>query len=91
MKIVKVGYMNDEQKDIMVRTLDLRYDCVAGTGDSYVTLQSCEYREFEVHIPDDTIVYLKKWPNMVMLSYHAQTAPQQGDQLPESPRCEADE
>lgn len=76
MKIVKIGYMNDEQKDMRVRILDSRYDPASGTGDIFVTLKSCEYKEFEVHMPDTAILYVKKWPYMVMLSYHEQSVPQ---------------
>jgi hypothetical protein len=90
MKIVKMGYMNDEQKEMRVRILDLRYDPTTATGDIFVTLKSCEYREFEVHIPDNAILYVKKWPYMVMISYSEQSTPLQSDQPEELPQYALD-
>ncbi len=75
MKIVKFGYMNDEHEPIIIKVLDSRYDAFTSTGDFYVTLKPCEYKEFEIHMPDDAILYVKKWPSMVMLSYYEQTVP----------------
>jgi len=85
MKIVKVGWMNDERQDLVVRIMDTRYDHWNATGDIFVTLSPCEYREFEVHIPDNAFLYVKKWPKMVMLSYSEQTSPQQSDQQQDQP------
>jgi hypothetical protein len=75
-KIVELEYMNDEQQPITVRVMDARYDASNCTGDIYTTLQACEHKEFEVHMPDDAILYIKKWKTLVMLSYREQTAPQ---------------
>lgn len=90
MKIVKVYYMNDEQKEMRVRVLDSRYDPSNATGDFFYTLKSCESKEFEVHMPDDAILYLKKWPYMVMLSYHEQSVPQPVAESEELPQHELD-
>lgn len=86
MKIVKLYYLNDEQKEMIVRVLDLRYDHFNGRGpaDEFTTLKSCEGREFEVHMPDNAILYVKKWKSMVMLSYHEQIAQPQSSQPGES-------
>jgi len=51
-----------------VRVMDDRYDPSTGVGDVFVTLQPCEGRFFEVHLPATQILYVKKWKNMVMLS-----------------------
>jgi hypothetical protein len=66
---MKVSYLNDEQRPITLRILDANYDGATGTGDTYMTLQSCEMKVFEVNIPEDCILFVKKWPNMVMFSY----------------------
>jgi len=67
--IKRMYYMNDEKKSIAVRIMDDRYDPCTGTGDMFVNLQSCESRVFEVHCPAAHILYVKKWPNMVMISH----------------------
>lgn len=69
--ISKICYMNDEKKDVVVRVLDTRYDPIMFTGDTYTTLKACEVQTFEVHMPDDGILYLKKWAGMVLISYIA--------------------
>jgi hypothetical protein len=90
MKVIKVGYLNDERKDITLRVLDLRFDHTGGDNSwSYVILKSCEYREFELHVPDEAILFVKKWPSMVMLSYHEQSVRPQAPQPDEPPQCGA--
>ena len=66
---MKVYYLNDEQKPITLRILDANYDDVNATGDTYLTLQSCQGVELDIELPPDSILYIKKWPNMVMISY----------------------
>ena len=66
--ISKIFYMNDEPKDMVVRILDEKYDPVTCQGDTYVTLQPCESRVFEVHMPADHILYVKRWDYMVLIS-----------------------
>jgi RNA polymerase subunit RPABC4/transcription elongation factor Spt4 len=83
--ISKIFYMNDEQKHVVVRVLDLRYDASIGKGDLYVTLQSCEAQVFEVHLPVDHILYVKKWSGMVLISH---VDPSVVAQRPESQRRE---
>jgi len=73
---MKVYYMNDERQPITVRVMDARYDPTTGKGDSFTVLQPAEAREFEVVLPPNSVLWVKKWPTMVMLSYHEQTAPQ---------------
>lgn len=73
---MKLHYMNDERQPIVVRVMDARYDPSTGKGDLFVTLQPAEAREFEVVLPPNSILWVKKWPTMVMLSYREQTAPQ---------------
>ena len=90
MKTVKLHWMNDERTPRIIRVLDLKFDPATCTGDTFVTLQPCEVREFEVCMPDNASLYIKAWPNMVMLSYHVQTAPEQGDQPDEKPQEVAD-
>lgn len=66
---MRIYYLNDEQREMRVRILDASYDPVTCTGDTYVTLQPCEGRLFHVMLPADSVIYVKKWPNLVMISY----------------------
>ena len=67
--ISKFCYYNDEQKPIRVRILDQRYDAATATGDIYATVETCELRVFDVHMPEGHILYMKRWPNMLMISH----------------------
>ena len=69
MKPLQMVYVNDDLKAISVRILDLRYDSFNGTGDIYVTLQPTEMQLFEVHAPAGHVLYVKKWPELVMISH----------------------
>lgn len=66
---MRIYYFNDEQKPVVVRVLDGKYDATNATGDTYTTLQSCEGAFFDISLPEGTVPYIKKWPNMVMISY----------------------
>jgi len=66
--ISKIFYINDEQKNVTVRVLDSRYDPTLASGDEYVILEPAEGRIFEVHHPERHILYVKKWPGMVLIS-----------------------
>ena len=68
-KIEKIFYLNDERGDMTVRIMDKKYDGVTCTGDTYVTLGPAEGRLFELLIPEDCCLYVKKWWNLVMISY----------------------
>jgi hypothetical protein len=87
MKIVKFAYMNDEQRKVGIRILDLHYDYATATGDTYTFLDSCEFRVFELQIPDDAIVYVKRWPSGLLISYFVETSHQQSDSPVESTQC----
>jgi hypothetical protein len=65
---MKVFYLNDERKPIKVRIMDARFDPVTFTGDSYHDLGPAEGKLFEVVLPAGGAVWVKKWPNMVMIS-----------------------
>lgn len=82
MNILKVYYMNDEQKNVVVRIMDARYDAFYATGDIYVTLEPAEARILEVHVPDGHILYLKKWPAMILVSSVDPTVLSQQNQQP---------
>lgn len=80
---MKVYYLNDEQREVTVKILDATYDAGNGTGITYHTLQSCEGRVFDVVVPEDAILYVKKWPSVVMISYICRAdLPQSGQALP---------
>lgn len=76
MKTVTIAYLNDEKKKVSVRVMDLRYDPLTATGDFWAVLDIAEYKEFELQIPDDSIVYVKKWESQVLLSYSYRTSQQ---------------
>jgi len=61
-KTTAVFYFNDEPHSIRVR--------IFGTdGDHFTTLGPAEGRFFEVESPDESILWVKKWPTMLMISY----------------------
>jgi hypothetical protein len=72
--INEICYFNDENRTITVRVMDQRYDPVHATGDIYVTLEPCEMRVFEVHMPSHHILFVKKWEKMLMISHIDPTA-----------------
>lgn len=79
---MKVYYLNDEPHEITVRILDTRFDPYTGKGDIYVNLQPAEGRLFEVYLPEDSVLWVKKWVRAVMISYtyptdHSQSAAEQ--------------
>ena len=83
--IVDVFYLNDEQKEITVRILDDRYDGTTGLGDVFDKLKSCEGKVYEVHMPANCVIYVKKWKDMVMISYTDPTGlPRCGEHSPRS-------
>jgi len=72
---MKVYYFNDERKDVVVRVLDATYDESVGPKDSdYTDLKACQGTLFDVQLPDNSVLHIKKWPHMVMLSYIDQSA-----------------
>jgi hypothetical protein len=61
----QVFYLNDERKPITVKILDM-------AGDRFETLQPAEGKTYDIMLPDEpAILYVKKWPAMVMISYIA--------------------
>jgi hypothetical protein len=79
---MKLYYLNDERREMTVRILDARYDPTTGQGDVYVKLASCEGRLLDVQIPAGHVPYVKKWPNMVMISYIDPAVLTQSDEQP---------
>jgi hypothetical protein len=65
---MKFIYMNDEQKQVRVRIQDSRYDHILCTGDIWTSLAPGEARVFEVIVPEGSHLYVKKWPDVVLLS-----------------------
>lgn len=65
---MKLYYLNDEPNPISVRVMDSRYDPATATGDIFTVLQKAEGKEFEVLMPDNHVLWIKKWKGMVMLS-----------------------
>lgn len=69
---MKVYYMNDEQKDITVRIMDLTYDDTftkSNNLNTYHRLKATEGRVFDLQVPEGSALYVKKWKDVVMLSY----------------------
>lgn len=67
---MKVYYLNDEKNPILVRILDLTYDPNGDNPDhGYYCLNPAEGRSFDISMPDGSQIFIKKWPNMVMISY----------------------
>jgi hypothetical protein len=64
-----IFYLNDEPQDVSIKVLDNRFDPVTCTGDVLTVLKSTEGRVFELDIPDDSIIYVKKWKTMALISY----------------------
>jgi len=85
---MKIYYNNDERQDVVVRVMDGRYDVTTATGDSFTTLKPFECKEFDVQIPEGAILYIKKWPKMVMFSFYYQSTTDQ--KLVEQPQDRQD-
>ena len=68
-----VVYNNDEQKVITVKINDGNfYKALNSGGDLspfYVTLQPSEVKVFNLDAPEGVIPYVKKWKEVVMISY----------------------
>lgn len=84
---MKVFYFNDERKEVTVRIQDATWDYTYQTDNSknFHRLKAAEGREFDLVIPDGKVLWIKKWPDIVMLSYADPAALVQPDeQLPSS-------
>jgi hypothetical protein len=70
---MKIYYLNDEQMPMHVAIKDDEFYAALNNGEDlsrwHVTLQSCESRVFDLVCPPGSIPYVKKWPQMVMISY----------------------
>ena len=64
-----VHYFNDEKHAISVRILDSRYDPSTAKGDFFFRLEPAQDKTFEVLLPEDSFLWVKKWPGIVMLSF----------------------
>jgi hypothetical protein len=68
-----IYYMNDEQKPVTVQINHLFWfdpnNPFKQPDIEYHTLQACEARIFKVEAPENSIPYVKKWQNKVLLSY----------------------
>lgn len=78
---MKLFYLNDERKNIQVRVLDDNYDPTTATGDTRVTLQPAEGRVFDIRCPEGSAPYVKKWVDLVMISYISQAGLAQLEEL----------
>ena len=64
---MKVFYLNDERKPVDV--------FIGGLGSHYVcTLQAAEGKVFDVPVPEGSILWVKKWPDYVMLNWADETS-----------------
>jgi hypothetical protein len=66
---MKVYYFNDQRKEITVKIHDSSFDPDEDNSKHYHRLKSCEGRLFDLAIPVDSAIYIKSWPDMVMISY----------------------
>lgn len=68
-----IYYVNDEQKPVTVQiNHEFRFDPnnpFKQPDIEYHTLQACEARIFKVEAPENSIPYVKKWQNQVLLTY----------------------
>lgn len=68
-----IYYMNDEQRPMSVKVIhEFMFDPNNPTKQpviEFFTLQSCEAREFRIEAPNNSIPYVKKWNNQVLLTY----------------------
>jgi hypothetical protein len=64
---MKIYYLNDESAPVVIRLLGKAPNY---HDNEYVTLQPQEGRVFEIEAPPDSIPYVKRWDNrMILLSY----------------------
>lgn len=84
---MKLYYFNDEKQHVTVKVMDLSYDYVNidANSNNLCQLGPAEGRTFDLTIPDGSILWIKKWPGIVMLSYVFPSAlPQSEEHLPRS-------
>lgn len=63
-----IYYLNDEQTYMNIRVMDSNYDPANAKGDRFVILKPAEGQLFELDIPEDHVIYVKKWKTMVLIS-----------------------
>jgi hypothetical protein len=84
---MKVFYFNDEQKPVIVKVMDDTWD-YTGKDDNkknFHTLNAADHKVFDLVVPDGAILYIKKWPGIVMLSYIlSRNLPPEDDMFPRS-------
>jgi len=61
---MQVCYMNDEIVEVKVRIIK------ADGENEYTTLAPQEMRVFEVHVPEGSVLFVKKWSNNIVLLSH---------------------
>jgi hypothetical protein len=70
---MKVLYMNDERVNMVVKVQGIAFNAALNAGnplDPFMhILWPTECRVFDLDMPANSSVYIKKWPNMVMISY----------------------
>lgn len=70
---IYIYYMNDEQKPITVQINHLFWfdpnNPTKQPDVEYITLEACEARLFKIEAPENSIPYVKKWQNKVLLTY----------------------
>lgn len=91
---MQVYYMNDEKEEITVKIMDDTFDPTYTKSDNshtYHRLKPCEARVFDIVCPEGSVLYVKKWIGMVMLSYLDQSALEQLSQCFVEPQHKASE
>lgn len=84
---MKLFYLNDERKEITVKIQDATWDYTYQTDNAknFHRLGPAEGRVFEVSIPIGCVLWIKKWPDILMISYCEPSAlPLPDEQLPSS-------
>lgn len=68
---MKVFYLNDERTDVTVKVMDDTWDNTYqdDNAKNFCRLQPAEGRVFEIVCPEGSVLWVKKWPSMVMISY----------------------
>jgi len=66
---MQLYYLNDERKEIIVKVMDDTWDVSGDNGKHYYRMAPAEGRVFDISCPPGSVLYVKKWPELVMLTY----------------------
>lgn len=68
---MKVHYLNDEPIETIVKIQDRKFDStlLRSNSGAFYTLNPSESRVFDLDVPEGSVLSVKKWPGMVVLSF----------------------